>query len=232
MPTLKSPAGATTRVLLALLLAGATTVAIAQDRPRAGGQPPADHPQTEQRPAEQRPNEQRQNDQRQAAGPGVLRLLPSDSVTQHTIDIPGGKLAYTATAGTLSLYDQTGERSAAIYYTAFVAKGADPVSRPLTFVFNGGPGAASAFLNLGLVGPRIVQFASAGHDGAATKLQDNPDTWLAFTDLVLIDPVGSGLEPARQSRRRQRVLGGAARRRVDGENDRPLRLQQRAHRLA
>jgi carboxypeptidase C (cathepsin A) len=192
MPTLKSPAGATTRVLLALLLAGATTVAIAQDRPRAGGQPPADHPQTEQRPAEQRPNEQRQNDQRQAAGPGVLRLLPSDSVTQHTIDIPGGKLAYTATAGTLSLYDQTGERSAAIYYTAFVAKGADPVSRPLTFVFNGGPGAASAFLNLGLVGPRIVQFASAGHDGAATKLQDNPDTWLAFTDLVLIDPVGSG----------------------------------------
>jgi carboxypeptidase C (cathepsin A) len=183
MPTLKSPAGAITRVLLALLLAGATTVAIAQDRPRAGGQPPADHPQTEQRPAEQR---------QAPAGPGVLRLLPGDAVTQHTIETAGGKLAYTATAGTLSLYDQTGERSAAIYYTAFVAKGADSASRPLTFVFNGGPGAASAFLNLGLVGPRIVQFAAGGHDGAATKLQDNPDSWLAFTDLVLIDPVGSG----------------------------------------
>jgi carboxypeptidase C (cathepsin A) len=192
MPTLTSPAGTTSRTLLALLLAGATLagatmLAIAQDRPRGGGPLPADHPQTEQRP-----NEQRQNEQRQApAGPGVLRLLPGDAVTQHTIEIAGNKLDYTATAGTLSLYDQSGERSAAIYYTAYIAKGAGP-NRPLTFVFNGGPGAASAFLNLGLVGPRIAQFALAGHDGSLTKLQDNPDTWLAFTDLVLIDPVGSG----------------------------------------
>jgi carboxypeptidase C (cathepsin A) len=199
MPTLTSPPGTTSRTLLALLLAGAalagaTMLATAQDRPRGGGQPPADHPQTEQqRPAEQRPSEQRQNDQRQAPpGPGVLRLLPGDAVTQHTIEIAGRKLDYTATAGTLSLYDQTGERSAAIYYTAYVGKGAGAANRPLTFVFNGGPGAASAFLNLGLVGPRIAEFALAGHDGSLTKLQDNPDTWLAFTDLVLIDPVGSG----------------------------------------
>src|SRR5207302_7653383 len=141
------------------------------------------HPQGDQRPS----------DQRQAqAGPGVLRLLPPDAVTQHTINPAGRNLDYTATAGTLSLYDQSGERSAAIFYTAYVAKGADPASRPVTFVFNGGPGAASAFLNLGLVGPRIAQFGMTGHDGSATKLQDNPDTWLAFTDLVLIDPVGTG----------------------------------------
>src|SRR3984893_8457182 len=121
MPTLTSPAGTTTsRTLLAWLLAGATLagatlLATAQDRPR-GGQPPADHPQTEQRPNDQ----PRQGDQRQApAGPGVLRLLPGDAVTQHTIEIAGAKLDYTATAGTLSLYDQTGERSAAIYYTAY-----------------------------------------------------------------------------------------------------------------
>src|ERR1700676_4689402 len=189
MPTLNSPAGTTTRrVLLALLmagatLAGATLLATAQDRPRGGGQPPADHPQTEQRP-----NEQRQNDQRQTPpGPGVLRLLPGDSVTQHTIELAGGKLDYTATAGTLSLFDQTGERSAAIYYTAYVAKGGEP-NRPVTFAFNGGPGAASAFLNLGLLGPRVAEFGLAGHDGSLTKLQDNPDTWLTFTDLVLIDP--------------------------------------------
>jgi carboxypeptidase C (cathepsin A) len=188
MPTLTSPPGTTSRTLLALLLAGATLAgATPQDRPRGGGQLPVDHPQTEQRPAEPRQNEQRQA----AAGAGVLRLLPGDSVTQHTVEIAGGRLDYTATAGTLSLYDQSGERSAAIYYTAYVAKGAD-ARRPLTFVFNGGPGAASAFLNLGLVGPRIAQFALAGHDGALTKMQDNPDTWLAFTDLVLIDPVGSG----------------------------------------
>jgi carboxypeptidase C (cathepsin A) len=185
MPTLTSIAGTkASRALLALLLAAVTTAAAAQDRPRGGGPPPsAEHGQAEQR----------QNDQRQAPpGPGVLRLLPADAVTQHTIGIAGGKLDYTATAGTLSLYDQSGERSAAIFYTAYVAKGADPASRPVTFVFNGGPGAASAFLNMGLVGPRIAQFGMASHDGSQTKLQDNPDTWLAFTDLVLIDPVGTG----------------------------------------
>jgi carboxypeptidase C (cathepsin A) len=57
-------------------------------------------------------------------------------------------------------------------------------------VFNGGPGAASAYLHLGLVGPRIVAFP--GNDPTAARLQDNPHTWLAFTDLVLIDPVGAG----------------------------------------
>jgi len=183
---------APTRGLLAALLAAATLAAAtlagapfaaAQER---RGQPPGDHPQVEQRQGEQRQGGQA------PSGPGVLRLLPGDSVTQHSIEIAGQKLDYTATAGTFSLYDQSGERSAAIYYTAYVAKGADSASRPLTFVFNGGPGAASAFLNLGLVGPRVAEFALGGRDGAQTKLKDNPDTWLAFTDLVLIDPVGTG----------------------------------------
>jgi carboxypeptidase C (cathepsin A) len=124
------------------------------------------------------------------AGPGVLSLLPSDSVTEHSVDTPAGKLAYTATAGTFPLFDQSGERSAAVFYTAFVAKPDNP-ARPITFVFNGGPGAASAFLDLGLVGPRIATFGK-DYDGANVRLVDNPDTWLAFTDLVLIDPVGTG----------------------------------------
>jgi carboxypeptidase C (cathepsin A) len=62
----------------------------------------------------------------------------------------------------------------------------------LTFVFNGGPGAASAFLHLGLVGPRILDLGPDGHDAATANLRDNPDSWLAFTDLVLIDPIGTG----------------------------------------
>jgi carboxypeptidase C (cathepsin A) len=134
-----------------------------------------------------RPDQGRQ----EQGGPGVLSLLPGDSVTEHSIETPAGKLAYTATAGTFSLFDQSGERSAAVFYTAYVAKPNDP-RRPLTFVFNGGPGAASAFLNLGLVGPRIAAFGMDGHDGANVRLADNPDTWLAFTDLVLIDPIGTG----------------------------------------
>jgi carboxypeptidase C (cathepsin A) len=161
--------------VVALLIAFAATTALAQEH--AGG-PAGERSHSE--PGRPQPN-----------APGVLSLLPGDAVTEHSIDLAGGKLAYTATAGTFSLFDQSGERSAAVFYTAYVAKSNDQ-RRPLTFVFNGGPGAASAFLNLGLVGPRVAEFGMAGHDGANVRLIDNPDTWLAFTDLVLIDPVGTG----------------------------------------
>jgi carboxypeptidase C (cathepsin A) len=129
--------------------------------------------------------------QHQTAGKGILRLLPGDSVSDHAINTAQGKLAYTATAGTLAFYDQSGEQSAAVFYTAYVAKDAG-TNRPLTFVFNGGPGAASAVLHLGLVGPRILDLGPDGHDAATATMRDNPDTWLAFTDLVLIDPIGTG----------------------------------------
>src|SRR5271170_4740182 len=159
---------------IALGLALVATTAVAQEHNGRGGN--------------ERPNHQEQ--EAGQGGPGVLSLLPGDAVTEHSIDTPTGKLAYTATAGTFSLFDQFGERSAAVFYTAFVAKSND-TARPVTFVFNGGPGAGSAFLNLGLVGPRIATFGN-NHDGANVHLVDNPDTWLAFTDLVLIDPVGTG----------------------------------------
>jgi carboxypeptidase C (cathepsin A) len=120
----------------------------------------------------------------------VLRLLPPDAVSEKEMEVGGRKLAYTATAGTLSLYGQDGERTAAVFYTAYTVK--NQPNRPVTFAFNGGPGAASAYLHLGLVGPRILEFGPDGRSGAAARLRDNPDSWLAFTDLVLIDPVGSG----------------------------------------
>jgi carboxypeptidase C (cathepsin A) len=151
------------RLALAIIVAGALGSAAAQEKPGA-----------EQRDAK-----------------GVLRLLPADAVTDHAIDTGHGKLAYTATAGTLAFYDQSGDRSAAVFYTAYVAKGLG-ANRPLTFVFNGGPGAASAFLHLGLVGPRILDFGPDGRDAAHSELRDNPDTWLSFTDLVLVDPIGTG----------------------------------------
>jgi carboxypeptidase C (cathepsin A) len=129
--------------------------------------------------------------ERQEPAKGLLRLLPADAVTEHSIDTPRGKLAYTATAGTLAFYDQSGEQTASVFYTAYVAKN-NVSNRPVTFAFNGGPGAASAFLHLGLVGPRILDFGPDAHDAARAALRDNPDTWLAFTDLVLIDPSGTG----------------------------------------
>ncbi|EJZ22180.1 carboxypeptidase [Rhizobium sp. Pop5] len=126
-----------------------------------------------------------------SARDGVLKLLPADSVTEHELTIGGRKIAYTATAGTLDLFGQDGAQTAAIFYTAYVAKGGEP-NRPLTFAFNGGPGAASAFLHLGLVGPKVLDFGPDGRDGANAKLVDNEQSWLDFTDLVLIDPIGTG----------------------------------------
>jgi len=161
------------RALPVLLVAAAATLATAQEPLR----PPA--PQQQQQPEPRRPDTR----------DGLLRLLPADSVTEHSVDTEHGPIAYSATAGTLQLLDQSGERAAAIYYTAYVARSSDP-SRPVTFAFNGGPGAASAFLTLGLVGPRIAELP--GNDAAAVRLVDNPHTWLAFSDLVMIDPVGTG----------------------------------------
>ncbi len=161
------------RLALAIILAGALGSAAAQDKPQDKQQ--------------EKPSRAEQHE----SSKGVLRLLPADAVTEHSIDTPRGKLNYTATAGTLAFYDQSGDQSAAVFYTAYVRKDAG-ANRPLTFVFNGGPGAASAFLHLGLVGPRILELGPDGRDAATASLRDNPDTWLNFTDLVLIDPIGTG----------------------------------------
>jgi carboxypeptidase C (cathepsin A) len=171
------------RCLLILALTAATSATVLA-QPRPGGPQRGQGPQAQQ-------GQQGQQAPPREQGPGVLRLLPADSVTEHSLDLAGGKLAYTATAGTLSLYDQSGERLAAVFYTAYVAKNPSGGTRPLTFAFNGGPGAASAFLHLGLVGPKILDFGTS-HDGATAQLRDNPQSWVEYTDLVLIDPVGTG----------------------------------------
>jgi carboxypeptidase C (cathepsin A) len=186
------------RGLAVLLIAASATVAIAQ---------------TEDKPAPKGKTEQKAQskgvphpDRAKVPDPGALRLLPPDSVTHHTLETGGGPIRYTATAGTLPLYDTSGERVAAVFYTAYVAdpqpslppgRGREgPGRRPVTFAFNGGPGAASAYLNLGLAGPRIADFSSGQPDANAMRLHDNPDSWLQFTDLVMIDPVGAGFSRA------------------------------------
>jgi carboxypeptidase C (cathepsin A) len=177
------------RRLVALLLAalpffGIAALAGAQEHPDRPGRAGAEHGREQAEQGRGRP---------EPGGPGVLGLLPADAVTEHSLALPGGgTLAYTATAGTFSLFDQSGARSGAIFYTAYVAKPSDPATRPITFVFNGGPGAASAFLNLGAVGPRLAVFGGNGRDASKVSLVDNPDSWLRFTDLVLIDPIGTG----------------------------------------
>src|ERR687885_84982 len=84
------------------------------------------------------------------------------------------------------------ETTAEIFYVGYPLEPASP-ERPVTFVFNGGPGAASAFLHLGALGPRALVFAeTGGYLPPPGRVEDNPDTWLDFTDLVFVDPVGTG----------------------------------------
>lgn len=130
---------------------------------------------------------------------GVLALLPEPVTARARLQLEDGWLDYEATAGTIPLRDGTGEVTAEIFHVAYRQVPADP-ARPITFVFNGGPGAASAFLHLGGVGPRMVAFADDGsYLPPPARLVGNPHSWLAFTDLVFVDPVGTGYSRTAQA---------------------------------
>src|ERR1700733_10643780 len=119
--------------------------------------------------------------------------LPADAITKQTIVLPGRTLAFTATAGSIHLFNERGDPQADIASTAYQLDGVDSRSRPVTFFLNGGPGAASAYLQLGAAGPwRLPINADAAISSASPDLQPNAETWLDFTDLVFIDPVGTG----------------------------------------
>jgi carboxypeptidase C (cathepsin A) len=114
--------------------------------------------------------------------------------SKHRVDLGDRKMAYTATAGTVVLKDDEGTPIASVFYTAYMADDAgDPATRPITFAFNGGPGSSSVWLHLGTFGPKRVDFADAVQPSPpAYGFVDNPDGLLEVTDLVFIDPVGTG----------------------------------------
>jgi len=119
--------------------------------------------------------------------------LPPDSTTKQTLALPGRTLDFTATAGSIRLFDDKGEPQADIAYISYQLDGADRANRPVTFLFNGGPGASSAWLQFGDAGPWRVSITGEGAVSSATPgLLPNAETWLDFTDLVFIDPVGTG----------------------------------------
>ena len=120
---------------------------------------------------------------------------PQVSVTQHQGTFNGKRLKYTATAGETALKNSEGEVSAHIFSVSYVKNDIkDKSKRPVAFIYNGGPGSSSVWLHMGVFGPKkIVIPSDAEDDGAAPfNLQDNPDTVLDVTDLVFIDPVGTG----------------------------------------
>ncbi len=160
------------RMILPLLVAGLLAVlpAHAQERPPA----PPDNPQ--------------------AAPIGPVE-------TRHEMEIGGRRMAFRAVAESLPVTDRNrGEVLGRVFTVSYFADGAGSARRPVTFVFNGGPGAASAYLHLGGLGPWILETAPDGNLlPLPARLAPNPESWLAYTDLVFIDPVGTGFSRATKS---------------------------------
>jgi carboxypeptidase C (cathepsin A) len=117
--------------------------------------------------------------------------------TRHAVAVDGKQLAYTAIAGTLRLRLDKSDAEAAMFYVAYHKDGERAATRPITFVFNGGPGSSAAWLHVGALGPKRLWL---GDEGAVpeppARLVDNAQTWLTFTDLVFVDPVGTGFSRA------------------------------------
>ncbi|MEZ0386159.1 MAG: S10 family peptidase, partial [Verrucomicrobium sp.] len=118
--------------------------------------------------------------------------------TQHNLVINGTPVAYTATAGMMPLKDAEGKTTAEIFFMAYTKDGvSDLTKRPLTFSFNGGPGSSSVWMHLGLLGPRRVKLKDDGSPVPPPyQLVDNEYSLLDETDLVFIDPVGTGYSRA------------------------------------
>lgn len=158
-----------------LLLASTAAPVLAQDKPADGGK--------FQTSAESL----RQEAERATARPGVEER---ESVTRSSVNIRGQKIDYTATAGTLTIRDDGGKPTASVFYTAYTRPGAN---RPVTFLFNGGPGSATVWLHMGSIGPvRVATGDPVAIAPASYALRPNPDSLLDKSDLVFIDAIGAG----------------------------------------
>lgn len=127
----------------------------------------------------------------QAAPPPMIEVPAS--TTQHKTTIRGKAIDYTAVAAQIPLRSDTGEVECRMFSVSYLKDGADPHTRPVTFAFNGGPGSATMWLHMGALGPKR---APLNDDGTMPNppfvAVDNNDSWLDFTDLVMIDAPGTG----------------------------------------
>src|SRR6266403_5096449 len=160
-----------------------------QARRQAASSQPTPSPQATASPAVPAPAPQRGSQERPP--------MPTEEapvITHHEIRAGGRTLRYTATTGMMPIKNREGETEARIFFMAYALDDAGgPGRRPLTFSFNGGPGSASVWLHLGAIGPKRVPMNPDGTmPPPPYQLVDNEYTWLNQTDLVFIDPVGTG----------------------------------------
>lgn len=124
--------------------------------------------------------------------------IPAPVVTKHSVTVKGQVINYTATTGYLQLKTEDGKPKANIFFTAYTRDGVTNKSkRPITYTFNGGPGSSSVWLHMGVMGPKRVLFTDNGDLlPPPYSYVNNDQTWLDKTDLVFIDPVGTGFSRA------------------------------------
>lgn len=127
--------------------------------------------------------------------PSPSRLLAIDSavVTRHEVTIKGQRVPYTATAGSIPIWDEEGKPLAGVFYTYYEREDVkDKSGRPLVISFNGGPGTPSVWMEIGYTGPRILNIDDEGYPVQPFGMRDNPQSILDIADIVYIDPVNTG----------------------------------------
>ncbi|MFC3653107.1 S10 family peptidase [Dyella humi] len=130
------------------------------------------------------------------AKPEAILLHPQASASEGSVSVEGKRIAYKAVAGTIVLHgkgDKENEPTVSMFYAAYFKKGEDASKRPITFIYNGGPGSATVWLHMGAFGPRRVVTADDSHTPAAPyQLINNNYSLLDASDLVFIDAPGAG----------------------------------------
>jgi carboxypeptidase C (cathepsin A) len=128
----------------------------------------------------------------------VTDMTENAAITHHAIQIGKEVIAYTATAGHLVTVDPSSSQpNAKIFYVAFTKDGVQAQDRPVTFFYNGGPGSSSVFVLLGSFAPRRIKTSMPGFTPPAPyTLEDNPDSLLDKSDLIFVNPVGTGYSAA------------------------------------
>lgn len=180
----------TRSAFVSILCVLALTLGSAVAQPR-GNQRPGSTPDVQQ----QRPQTPQTEPGAQGAGRYEVATAKEEnsSQTSHLVRLDGREIKYTATAGTLPIRLDDGKVAARMFFVAYTKDGEDRKSRPISFVYNGGPGSASAWLHMGSFAPRHVQMADEGFQPAPPyQLVDNEYSLLDITDLVFVDAIDTG----------------------------------------
>jgi carboxypeptidase C (cathepsin A) len=132
----------------------------------------------------------------------------SSVVTNGAVTINGSRISYTATAGTLPVWDDKNKIAASLFYTFYQRKdGGEKSKRPIVFSFNGGPGSASVWMHIAYTGPKLLNIDDEGYPVQPYGIKDNPNSILDVADIVYIDPVNTGFSRVIDSSSKMKFFG-------------------------